>query len=112
MVLFGLAACAALPPRAKAQDLKNIAGKWEGYANTPVGRWKTTDDIREDGTNEWTAGPNKGTSALSVSEGVIRWRSSSGRTGTVVLHEGDGERVLVWTDDGCAKCDVQSTPAK
>jgi hypothetical protein len=111
-VLLCLAACATLPPQAKTQDLKSIAGKWEGYAYTPIGNWKTTDNIREDGNNEWTAGSDKGTSTLSVSGGVIRWKSSSGRTGTVVLHEADGKRVLVWTVDGCTKCDAQSTPAK
>ncbi len=112
VLLFGLAACASLPPRAKPQDLKSIAGKWEGYANIPIGNFKTTDNIREDGNNEWTAGSDKGTSTLSVSGDVIRWRSSSGRSGTVVLHEGDGQRVLVWMVDGCSRCDARSTPAK
>jgi hypothetical protein len=112
VLLFGLAGCASLPPRAKTQDLKSIAGKWEGYANTPIGNWTTTDNIREDGSNEWTAGSDKGTSTLSVTGDVIRWKSSSGRSGTVVLHEGEGQRVLVWMVDGCPRCDARSTPTK
>jgi class 3 adenylate cyclase len=37
--------------------------------------------------------------ALTVVDNVIRWESHNGHTGTVVLHEGDGKRVLIWTFD-------------
>ena len=84
----------------------------EGFSRSPRGYGKTTDWIREDGTNEWTLGKDKGTSTLTESGGVVRRKSSSGYSGTVVLHEGEGKRVLVWTVEGCSNCQAESTPAK
>jgi len=111
-----IASCAAappapeLPPRAQIQDLKSIAGEWESFVNTPRGTVSGTDSIREDGSDAWTAGADKGTITLTVVDNVIRWKSTSGRTGTVVLHEGDGKRVLIWTYDQNPDWRGQSVP--
>ena len=107
-----ISACATLPPRAQTQDLKSIAGKWEGYMDTPKGRMTGTDNIREDGTDEWTTGNETGTITFTVDNGVLRWKSTSGRTGTATLHEGDGKRVMIWTIDGCQTCKGVYTPAQ
>jgi len=100
----------ALPPRAQVQDLKSIAGEWESFVTFSGGSVSGTDTIREDGTDVWTAGAEKGTTTLTVVDNVIRWKSSSGRTGTVVLHEGGGKRVLIWTYDQNAGWTGQSVP--
>jgi hypothetical protein len=105
-----VASCATLPPRAADQSLKSIAGEWESVVNTPERQMKGTDSIREDGTDVWTAGEEKGTITLTVSDGVIHWKSTSGRTGTVTLHEGDGKRVLIWTYDQNPKWSGESVP--
>ncbi len=103
-------ATAPLPPVARVQDLKSIAGEWESVISTPSGQVKATDTIREDGTDEWTAGKEKGTTTLTVSGQIIHWKSTSGRTGTVILHEGDGKRVLIWTYDENPKWSGRSLP--
>ena len=100
----------ALPPRAQVQDLKSIAGEWDSVLKFPGGSVSGTDTIREDGSDAWTAGADKGTITLTVVDNVIRWKSTSGRTGTVVLHEGDGKRVLIWTYDQNPDWMGQSVP--
>jgi hypothetical protein len=49
---------------------------------------------------------------VTVDGGKYRWKSeTSGRTGTYILHEGDGRRVLVTqTDDGTSS--GEATPGK
>jgi hypothetical protein len=116
LVAVVLVGCATLPPLSAVQDLKSIAGTWEGSFRVQKGQFQGTDTIREDGTGDWSAtwtgGSDRGTESFLVDNGVIRWRSSSGRSGTVTLHEGDGKRVLTWTYDGCEICSGRSTPAK
>jgi hypothetical protein len=100
----------ALPPRAQVQDLKSIAGEWDTVLKFSGGSVSGTDSIREDGSDAWIQGSEKGTIFLKVVDNVIRWESRSGRTGTVVLHEGDGRRVLIWTYDWAPDWSGQSVP--
>ena len=58
-----------------------------------------TDTIQEDDRDVWTSGAEKRTTTLTIADNVIRWKSSSGRTGTVIFDEGGGKRVLIWTYD-------------
>ena len=116
LVALMLGGCATLPPPSAVQDLKSIAGTWDGSFRVQKGQFHGTDTIRADGTGDWSAtwtgGSDRGTESFVVDNGVIRWASSSGRTGTVTLHEGDGKRVLTWTYDGCEICSGRSTPAR
>jgi hypothetical protein len=113
-----LTGCASLPPARPATDLKAIAGKWEGTVQAPNGRqFAVTSTIREDGTVESIipALTNPGPRFLlrvAVDGGKYRWKSeTTGRTGTYILHEGDGRRVLVSSaDDGSSYGEL--TPAK
>jgi len=88
-----------LPPRAQVQDLKRIVGEWDSVIKFPGGSVIGTDTIREDGSDAWTQSTRSGTMFLTVVDNVIRWEAHNGHTGTVVLHEGDGKRVLIWTFD-------------
>jgi hypothetical protein len=116
-LLAVLAACASLPPARPATDIKAIAGKWEGTLQSRQGTVPYTSTIREDGTTETIvpALSNPGprfVGRVTVENGKYRWKSeTTGRTGTYVLHEGDGRRVLVGrADDGSTI--TEATPAK
>jgi hypothetical protein len=114
LLAIAVGGCAtALPPRAPAQDVKGIAGKWELSFVGPDGTASEVTTIREDGTGEWvTVRGRRGTYAFSVRDGLIHWQSSSGRSGSVTLHEGEGKRALTWTLDGCPKCAGEARPVK
>jgi hypothetical protein len=103
-----LVGCATLPPARPATDIGAIAGKWEGTLTARNGaRFAYTTTISKDGKSETiipgmsNPGPRfVGTVALDGSK--YRWKSeTTGRTGTYILHEGAGRRVLVsHADDG------------
>ena len=93
-----------LPPENAATDLKAIAGQWIGWLSLPGGaRFDATNTIREDGTYENViAGAGRFAGRVTVQDGKYRWTSeATGRTGTYILHEGGGRRVLISrADDG------------
>jgi hypothetical protein len=95
------------------QDIKGIAGQWEVVFRGSEGLGSEVATIRDDGTGEWvTPRGRRGTYAFSVRDGIIRWQSSSGRSGTVTLNEGEGKRALTWTLDGCPQCRGDAKPMK
>jgi hypothetical protein len=117
LTLTVLSGCATLPPAKATTDLKAIAGKWEGTLQLRHGSFPFTSTIREDGTVEVVvpAFTNPGprfVTRISVEDGKYRWKSeTTGRTGTYILHEGDGRRVLISrADDGSSY--AEATPAK
>lgn len=109
VVLVLATACASLPPAKPAGSLKDIAGTWEGSGRSTVqGRaisWTTTLTIKEDGTweNIIPGAPPPGpryVGTMQVVDGKYRWKSNtSGQSGVVTLHEGEGRRVLVSQND-------------
>lgn len=117
LMLAALAGCATLPPAKPTTDLRAIAGKWEGTLQTRQGSVPFTQTIGEDGRVETLIpalsdpGP-RFIARVVVEGGRYRWKSeTTGRTGTFVLHEGEGRRVLVSRpDDGATHS--ESTPAK
>jgi hypothetical protein len=112
-----LAGCASLPPAMPSTDLKLIAGKWQGTLQTRQGQARFTQTIHADGTIETlipsmtNPGP-RFAGRVVVDNGQFRWKSeTTGRTGTFVLHEGEGRRVLVSrADDGTSA--AEATPAQ
>jgi hypothetical protein len=108
VVTMAVSGCASLPPAKPATDVKAIAGTWQGTATAPSGaQFPFTSTISEDGRIETIipALSNPGprfVARVTVEGGKYRWKSeTTGRTGTYVLHEGDGRRVLVSrADDG------------
>lgn len=99
-----LAGCATLPPAKPIQDLKSIAGWWEGTLSTPEGTFHATLKINEDGSYSATAsGPSPGRveGVLRLRDGKVLWFSrTTGRSGAFTLHEGDGKLILKSTTEG------------
>lgn len=108
LVGAAVAGCAAsLPPVKPVQDFKAIAGRWQGTWTGPPGTFAQAWTIKEDGSWEIvTSSPILGNThfegVLRLREGKIIWLSrTSGRSGTMTLHEADGRRVLTGLgDDG------------
>ena len=92
---------AALPPAKPIQDLKSVAGKWEGWAGNPGGRGPYEITLKEDGTYEASVpGLGKVNGIVRMSGGEIRLKEhTTGVTGTIALHEGEGERILKFVAD-------------
>jgi putative ABC transport system substrate-binding protein len=88
------AAQPALPPVKAITDLRSVAGKWDAVATSttaPSGQFLWT--IREDGSYDMTPPGLAGT--VRVSEGKLVYRGAlTGRTGSLTLHEGGGQRLL------------------
>ncbi len=101
-----LIGCAALPPAQPANNLNSIVGKWEGFVTDVRGQplFAATLTINRDGTFEHSVPALKGTpfvGSVSVVDGKFLWKATStGRTGSYTLHEGDGKRVLTSVGEG------------
>lgn len=113
--LFLLAGCVTLPPAKPIADARSIAGKWSGSVATPGREVPGTLTINLDGAYVAEApalSPPAAKGTLTFSGGKARFTSqTTGRTGTVTLHEGEGNRILRLTsDDGVV--DARYTPAK
>ena len=88
----------SLPPAKPVSALTDVEGTWEG---TAAGR-PLTMTFKGDGSYDavLVTGPAKG--SLTISDGKVLFKSATtGRTGTLRLHEGDGKRLLIGsTSDG------------
>ena len=115
LVATVLVACATLPPAKPVQDLRTIAGTWQGTVTSSSGTSPYTLTIKEDGSWEGLAPdipPGRFEGKMSVKEGKIRLIShTTGRTGTYTLHEGEGKRALTGATDE-KDVTVQLRPAK
>ena len=99
-------ACSTLPPARQATDVSAIAGKWRGTMYGRAGAVGAVMDIAPDGryvTKTDTPIGQLGsvfTGTVTVQDGKFRYRSeTTGSTGTLVLHEGGGKRVLAGQGD-------------
>ena len=117
LLLASATACTSLPPARPATNVSAIAGKWGGTITSAGRPNSATTTIASDGTYETIvpAFSNPGPRFVGkvwVQDGKYRFKSdTTGRTGTMILHEGEGRRVLVTqTDDGSAS--GEATPAK
>jgi hypothetical protein len=100
------AACSTLPPPQQASEVSAIAGKWRGTMYGRGGAVGAVMDISSDGryvtTTDTPIGQlgNVFTGTVAVEDGKFRYRSdTTGSTGTLVLHEGEGKRVLAGQGD-------------
>jgi len=89
-------------------DLKELAGEWQGsLSGVRGGTVAYTFWVSEDATWKGVSpnGPSNGT--LRLDQGVIRFFSqTTGRRGTLTLHEVDGKRVLRLQGEGGASFEV------
>lgn len=106
LVGIAMAACASsLPPAVQVQDLRMIAGKWQGTGKGPAGTSARALTIREDGDYESVVsspggGFTKYEGVLRLRAGKIVWLSrTTGGSGIMTLHEGGGQRVLSGQSD-------------
>jgi len=109
------AGCATVPPARAVTDKKMVAGTWTGTISARNATHAYTVIINEDGTYQGTSPtlpPGRFEGTWQVSDGKMLWKSSTtGRTGSSTLHEGDGKRMMQFTlDDGSATAEL--TPAK
>jgi len=102
VLIVGYAATVSLSQtRQTVADLKALAGTWEGSLRSVLAIGDTvtiTLEIKDDGS--YTGSPSRGnpfTGQLSLNGGQLSFRSSRPATGTVILLEGDGERILRFT---------------
>ncbi|HEY2991720.1 MAG TPA: ABC transporter substrate-binding protein [Methylomirabilota bacterium] len=103
----------ALPPVKAITDVKSVAGQWDGLAFSttgPSGPFQWT--IREDGSYEMS--PMGVTGTLRVSDGKLLFRGAlTGRTGSLTLHEGGGQRLLKGaSDDGVFTFELRPAAAR
>jgi hypothetical protein len=98
-----LAGCASLPPARPIQDVKILAGVWEGWVKTPSGGQdlRVVVAIKEDGSYVTTSPTGTTTGTIYLSDGQPLFKTSRPSNGTVTLYEGEGKRVLrfVSTDE-------------
>jgi hypothetical protein len=94
-------ACATLPPAQPIRDFKDVAGEWRGGYGTVDG-WvvKIVRIINGDGTGEVISSGRHAVVTQKLVDGKI-WSKNerSGETGTLTLHEGGGQRLLIWESD-------------
>ena len=102
VLIVGYAATVSLSQtRQTVADLRALAGTWEGLLRSVLAIGDTvtiTLEIKDDGS--YTGSPSRGnpfTGQLSLNGGQLSFRSSRPATGTVILLEGDGERILRFT---------------
>ena len=110
-LLVGCATAPTLPSAKPIQDLKDIAGKWAGEITTRGGSSPFALTISGDGSWEATAPaipPGNFKGIMRVSGDTVLFRSyTTGRTGTITLHEAEGKRVLVLsTEDGGVRAEL------
>jgi hypothetical protein len=101
-----LTACSSLPPAQHATDVSAIAGKWRGTLYGRNGSVGALMDISPNGRYVTTTDSPIGqlgkvfTGTVAVEDGKFRYRSeTTGSTGTLMLHEGEGKRVLAGQGD-------------
>ncbi len=97
-----LVACATLPPEAPIPDLQSIEGRWKGLGETEQhgeGMFELT--IRRDGSLEmFLPGPRiRAKGQARVVGGRVLFETPDS-TGTLLLREGEGRRVLLGTTKG------------
>lgn len=99
------AACTSLPPMKSITDSKMLVGIWKGTLSTRGASQDYTFTIKDDGTYVGTSptlNPSRTDGTWRVVDGKAVWESNTtGRTGTLNLHEGAGRQVLrLSSDDG------------
>jgi hypothetical protein len=108
-----ITACASLPPAKAITSVSQIAGKWQGIGSSGFGSTQVTQTINPDGsyTAVLASGPRAGsyTGKITMVDGKLRGKGDqTGATGTYSLHEGEGQRVLVYkSDDGATGSELK-----
>jgi hypothetical protein len=108
-----IAACASLPPAKAVTSVSQIAGKWQGIGSSAYGSSPVTQAINPDGsyTAILASGPRAGsyTGKITLVDGKLRGKGDqTGATGTYSLHEGEGQRVVVYkSDDGAVASELK-----
>jgi hypothetical protein len=91
-----LAGCASLPPAKAIQDVKVLAGNWEGWGSPPSGGqgFSVKATIKEDGSYVSTTSNSTLTGTVYLSGGQALYKNSRPSSGTVTLYQGEGKRIL------------------
>jgi hypothetical protein len=112
LVAIVLAGCATLPPVKQIEDVKILAGDWEGLITLPsddqIVRVRLT--IKEDGSLVVPTSTSTVNGTIYLSGGQALFRTSRPSSGTVTLYEGDGKRMLRFVATDGVSTDV--TPVK
>ena len=102
LLLVGYATTVSLSQtRQTVTSLQALTGTWEGSVRDVLAIGDTvtiTLKIKEDGSYTWS--PSRGnslTGQLSLNGGQLSFQSSRPASGTVILFEGDGKRILRFT---------------
>lgn len=92
----------SLPPEYQVDDLKSIAGAWDGIlAGGPRGDVPYRLFIQEDGAWKAVSPNGVSTGTAWVVDRQAKFKSkTTGRTGVYRLHEGGGNRFLVLEGEG------------
>jgi hypothetical protein len=92
--------CSTLPPVRPVTGVGQIAGQWQGKGSGPDSQVDVTLAIDPDGSYSMAFGPVRFTGKITLVDGRLRGRGNeTGATGTYTLHEGEGQRVLVYRSD-------------
>jgi len=102
-----VSACTTFPPPQPAEDLKSIAGKWEGWGtNFRAGRFQIKLSVKENGRWEMIIDPpyltfgRNFTGTAMIREEKFKFETNTpGLSGTYTLHYLEGNRWLLFTSD-------------
>jgi hypothetical protein len=106
-----LAGCAVLPPARPIQDVKMLAGVWEGWVKTPSGGQDlpVVVTIKEDGSYVTTSQTGTTTGTIYLSGSQPLFKTSRPSSGTVTLYESEGKRILRFVSTDEVSMDVTQT---
>jgi hypothetical protein len=116
LFLTFVCACSTFPPAQPAKDLRNIVGKWEGWAtHLTTGRFYMNLTVKENGKWEMTTEPpylNLGrnfSGTVSIREEKFQFRTDTqGLSGTYTIHYFRDKRWLIFTnDDGDIRAELR-----
>ncbi len=113
-IVIGAAACASLPPERPITARQPLVGTWKGTAYGGGQAYPSTITLMDDGTWESTSTlpPGKFNGTWQVMAGRASFKSlTTGRTGTITLHEEAGKRMIRWrSDDGVVDFNLSPAP--
>lgn len=89
------------------EDVKEIAGRWEGTVQRWGGRQPMALTVNADGTYVADFPGTSIPGTMRTADGRVVWRGADGVTGTLILHVGSGRRLLTGSQsDGAVKYEL------
>ena len=100
LLAAALAGCASAPTAVSMEDVKTLAGKWQGWLVTDRGFHLINFDIREDGSFEVSGQWVRATGLLAVTAGTLRFDGTGAWRGTLMPERrGEGRILRLERDD-------------